>query len=559
MWLGVRPPLPLERIVQPPPRTGEGGTAAVAPVPGRHRFALASTEKGTRMDPSPHRPARPTLSARQGRGRATSALSLALALTLALGAALALLAGTPLRAAAQDPTETNATLRAVHALAGGPAVDILLDGQPLAQAVEYGAATEFAPVPPGEHQLQVVPAGQPADAAVVDETVEVEDNRGYLFLVTGTLDQIESRLLEVDIRGVEEGRSRARLINAVPDAETIAVGVTGGDTLFDGIDAGSESDYEELDPGSYSLDLRGPDDQTLLQVPELEILSGRAYDIVALGQVATQDVQLLPLVTPVSPPCAEVLGLGDAEDVEQSCVRVVHASPDAPAVDVYLNDSTIAQNLPTGSGTEYLAIPAGEDQQIRVVATGGSPDDPVAETEIDLEGRYAYQVIATGTLDDLELNTAEADLSPMPETQARLRVVHAAADVEGVDVAIAEGETLFEGVDFRDTSDYVVIDAGSYALELRPGGEETVALRTDVTLESGMVYDAIAIGRASDQSLALLVLASPAGVRSGAVATPAASPETTPGAAVAPTAPAADSTPMADSTTGIQPTPTPVP
>jgi len=483
----------------------------------------------------------------------------ALAIALVLAGTLALLLGTAAAAAAaQDPTETNATLRAVHAAPGAPEVDILLDGQPLAQAVAFGAATDYAPVPPGDHQLQVVPAGQPADAAVIDEEFSAEGNRAYLFVVTGTLDDLQSNTYEVDIRGVEGGQSRARLIHAVPDAGDVAVAVTGGDTLFEGVGFGDASDYRDIDPGTYSLDVRGDEDRTLLQVPELEILPGRTYDIIALGQLANQSVQLLPLVTDVSPPCAETLGLGGPENVDQSCVRVVHAAPDAPAVDVYLNDSPLAQGLAFGNGTEFLAVPAGEGQQVRVVAAGASPEDEaVVETDLDLNGRYAYQIIAAGMLDDLELNTEEVDLSPMPEGQARLRFVHAAPDVESVDVAIAEGPTPFEGIDFRSASDYLVVDADSYTLEIRPAGETTIALRADVTLEPGMVYDAIAIGRADDQTLSLLLLSAPASVRQGAVATPAASPPAQPGAAVAPTALASEATPMAAATTGIAPTPTP--
>ena len=42
-------------------------------------------------------------------------------------------------------------------------------------------------------------------------------------------------------------------------------------------------------------------------------------------------------------------------------VRVLHASPDAPAVDVYLDGSKVSAltNVPFGAISDYLAIPAG--------------------------------------------------------------------------------------------------------------------------------------------------------------------------------------------------------
>ena len=138
--------------------------------------------------------------------------------------------------------------------------------------------------------------------------------------------------------------------------------------------------------------------------------------------------------------------------------------------------------------------------------------------------------MATGEQDEIEATVNEIDLSPLPENQARLRVVHASPDAGAVDVGVAEGSTLFEDVDFRDATNYAVVDADAYTVEVHPAGEDTVALQTDVELEAGTVYDAIVIGRADDQTLALLVLTSEAGVREGGLATPGADVMTTPGA-----------------------------
>jgi hypothetical protein len=80
-----------------------------------------------------------------------------------------------------------------------------------------------------------------------------------------------------------------------------------------------------------------------------------------------------------------------------------------------------------------------------------------------------------------------------------------------------------EGINFRDATNYVVLDAGDYALEVRPGGEDmNVALRSDATLEEGVTYDLIAVGRPADQTLALLTLLAPVAIQAGEVSTPEA-------------------------------------
>ena len=103
---------------------------------------------------------------------------------------------------------------------------------------------------------------------------------------------------------------------------------------------------------------------------------------------------------------------------------------------------------------------------------------------------------------------------------------------------MSDGPLLFGDVEFREATDYAVVDAGTYTIDVRPAGEDTVALRMELSLEAGTIYDAIALGRAGDRSLTLLVLTSPAGVREGEVATSGAAVETTPetAATVAPAA-----------------------
>jgi hypothetical protein len=138
------------------------------------------------------------------------------------------------------------------------------------------------------------------------------------------------------------------------------------------------------------------------------------------------------------------------------------------------------------------------------------------------------------------------DLSPLPADQARVRVVHASPDAGDLDVAIAQGETLFEGVSFKDRPPYKILDAGTVTLQVRKAGEQTVVIESEVTFEAGHVYDIIALGRAADQSLKLLILSAPVPVREGGVATPAEGtpgPGTTGGTPVGTAEPVATATP----------------
>src|SRR5690606_26821016 len=66
--------------------------------------------------------------------------------------------------------------------------------------------------------------------------------------------------------------------------------------------------------------------------------------------------------------CVEALGVGAEGD---ACISVVHASPDAPNVDIYLNGEQVLGDLGFGWWSNWLAVPAGE-HQVQVTAAGAS-------------------------------------------------------------------------------------------------------------------------------------------------------------------------------------------
>jgi hypothetical protein len=443
---------------------------------------------------------------------------------LALVAGLLPLGASPVMAQ-DDTAEADATLRVIHASPGAPEVDVLLDGQPLLQGVAYGTASNYSTMTPEEHRVQIVPTGQTADAAVVDETIDAAPGQAYLVAVFGLLNDIGGAVYDVDLSEIEPGNARVRLINFSPDAGAVDLLETGGDEWFGDVDLGEASDYLDIAPATYSADVRGDDDRVLLTVSELPFEETRVYDVVVLGQIADDSVELQSLVTTVSPSCGEVLGLeGSSND---ACVRLVHAAPDAPPVDIYLNDAQIAQNLEFGTATEYVMAPSGADRGVRVTATGTPVEEAIIDTSLDFDPGQAYEILVTGAGDDLETTITGTDLRPLAQGQARLRVINASPDAGAFDVGIAgDEENLFEDVDFGDATDYVVLDAGDYSFEVRPGGEDmTVALQSDATLEEGVTYDLVALGRPDDQTLTLLALTAPVEIQTGDVATPEAAAE----------------------------------
>ncbi len=442
---------------------------------------------------------------------------------LAFALVMMLVPGATSPAAAQEETaEADATIRVVHGSPGAPDVDVLLDGQPILENVASGSATEYVTISPDEHRLQIVPTGQTADAALVDETLDAAPGQAYLAAVYGLLNDIQGDVYSVDLSEIEPGNARVRLINLSPDAGDVDLTETGGDEWFGNVALGAAADYRDIAPGSYSADVRGDEDRVLRTIANLEFAETRVYDVIAIGQLADDSLGIQALETIVSPPCAEVLGLEAAGG--DACVRLVHAAPDAPAVDIYLNDAQVAQGLEFGSATEYVAVPSGGGRGIRSVAAGGPAEESILDASLDFDPGQAYEILVTGAGTDLGYTTTGVDLRPVAAGQARVRVIHASPDAGAVDIGLTGSEdNLYEGIDFGTSTEYIIVDADDYPIEVRPGGEDmTVALQADATLEEGMVYDLVALGRPEDQTLSLLVLTAPVPIQTGDVETPEA-------------------------------------
>ena len=115
----------------------------------------------------------------------------------------------------------------------------------------------------------------------------------------------------------------------------------------------------------------------------------------------------------------------------------------------------------------------------------------------------------------------EIDLTPLPDGQARLRVIHAGGDAGTIDVAVADGPLLFPGVEEGKAMPYVVVDAGGMTLRAahHEGGAEIA--ESAVTFDAGAVYDVIALGRVEAGTFTLLLLSAPAEIRAAEDALPA--------------------------------------
>lgn len=211
-----------------------------------------------------------------------------------------------------------------------------------------------------------------------------------------------------------------------------------------------------------------------------------------------------PTGTPAAETPAEAPENGTAEPAENgtegpSYVRVLHASPDAPPVDVYAENQTFLTNLTFGNVSEYTELPPGTYNV--TVTAAGDRDAVVFDGAVTFEPG-AVTVAATGAVGpnasaDFGLVGYADNASRPAENESALSVVHLSPDAPTVDVTTAGGAVVAENLTFRNASDYVTVPAGNYTAEIRLAtatNDGPVLSTANVSLQGGSAYSALALG-----------------------------------------------------------------
>jgi hypothetical protein len=206
-----------------------------------------------------------------------------------------------------------------------------------------------------------------------------------------------------------------------------------------------------------------------------------------------------------------LVACGDTNN-DEARVRVFHASPDAPNVDVLVDQGRVLEDVPYTEASDFLPVPAGT-RHIAVNITG--TDTTVIDARLDLEDDVDYLVVAAGKAASIAPIVATCDRTVPPEGSARVRVLHSAASAPAVDIyvtapnqGIDDAQPALSAAPFRAISDYLTIPGGTYDVRVTVAGTKTVAIEAlNLAIPAGTVTTVAALdakGGGSPFSLRLL-------------------------------------------------------
>ncbi|WP_458189215.1 DUF4397 domain-containing protein [Haladaptatus sp. NG-WS-4] len=192
---------------------------------------------------------------------------------------------------AQETTTSDgevARTRVIHAIPDAPEVDVFVDGGRALEGVAFKDVSDYLELEPGDHTIQVAPAGQGQGSALIEQQVTLEANTDSTIAAAGTVDSPEAVLFDDDTETPSGDQVRLRAVHLSPDAPAVDIAAD-GDVLVEGLEFGNASDYVEVPAGSYTLGVRPAGENEAVATFDVTLDGGTVVSAFAVGLLEADD------------------------------------------------------------------------------------------------------------------------------------------------------------------------------------------------------------------------------------------------------------------------------
>ena len=304
---------------------------------------------------------------------------------------------------ARTPDPAKALIRLAHTSPDAPAIDIRLDmgtGTSVFTDQAFGDVTSNLELDGGSYAFVVTPTGSTEELAAF-EPIPLQNGEVYTMVVYGTLDSLDAYPLGVRIFIDSDPGSNfidltpaprlanLRFIHTSYDAPDIDINMDGG-SLVSGLIYGYSSGYGQIDIGDRNIQMTPAGFPGLILVDtNLTFERARDYTVFTVGEFSVINVisELDPRII----------------DAGKVWIRFVQASPDAPVMDVKL-DNGFGQNLFVNAAfknvTTYMQLDAGDFTF--VITEAGLTTPLFTYAPVSLESGKIYSMVAHGTANPLD-------------------------------------------------------------------------------------------------------------------------------------------------------------
>ncbi len=195
---------------------------------------------------------------------------------------------------------------------------------------------------------------------------------------------------------------------------------------------------------------------------------------------------------------------GDStQSVPQARFAFYHASPNAPAVDIIVEDEVLFSNVGFNTKTDFQLLDAGDlTISINIAGTDQVVLGPV---KASIKQGRDHILFVTGMVEgegDSDMPKLSAKLLVKKTRPAFFRFYNTSPDVGKVNVFL-DNNLYFENVEYGQPTKFEKIGSGNLELSINRGGDSVIN-PTRVMFEPGKAYTIVLVGLSEGQGLTSL-------------------------------------------------------
>ncbi len=182
------------------------------------------------------------------------------------------------------------------------------------------------------------------------------------------------------------------------------------------------------------------------------------------------------------------------DNVPQARFSFYHASPNAPAIDILVEDEILFSNVKFGTETEFKTINSGNP--IISINISGTDQTVLGPIKAKIKQGRDHILFVTGMVESTSgsrgMQALEAKILVKKTRPAFFRFYNTSPDLGNVNVYLGN-DLYFENVEYGQPTKFEKVSAGNINLIVRKGRTDVVS-PIDVNFEPGKAYTVVLLG-----------------------------------------------------------------